>query len=145
MGGRDGEDFPTHCEGVARIPLSEAVHERGDPLAVRRYVAADLRVLLRCLAESARLHLEGVVLALDQQHRFGRVLIERRVQFLEELGGHGVGQRAFGVKLVDMGLDANVGGGFDPKVSPPFIHVEIARQRALNVTGRVMRPSIRLL
>jgi hypothetical protein len=34
-----------------------------------------------------------------------------------------------------MGLDANMGGGFDLKVSSPLIRVEIAREGAFDISG----------
>jgi hypothetical protein len=79
----DREDFSSRAQSVGRIPRGEAIHEGGDPVARRRDVSADLNVLFGAVSETSGLHLEGVMFALDQEHRFRRVLVEGRVQTSE--------------------------------------------------------------
>ncbi len=134
VGRRDCHDPRRLAHVREAIASLEVPHEVVDTFAGWRHLASDGGILLGATSPFARLHVERHIDAAYPQHRLGRVAIEISVKRADEFRRRRLRKSDVGRHAIDFGLDPNVGGGLELKITPPFILIDIAGQSAFNIS-----------
>ena len=96
-------------------------------------MASNLDITLRQHAPLAGLHRDLMPVALDQEHRFGRIAVKLAMQPTDEFHRGGLGQPVFAVHPIYLGLHANMRRRLKLKVAALLIVGKLAFERAFDV------------